>query len=81
MPVHHPTPSVSVRMRQGFRTEDASPDPARLERGIPPLPQTAAQREVEERILTAAGWLAPRLGLSPATSCGRVAEWRRRSSP
>src|SRR5262249_27018183 len=31
---------------------------------FPPLPQTPAQREVEQRILEAAGTLAPRLGLS-----------------
>src|SRR5215469_5395891 len=31
---------------------------------FPPQPQTAAQREVEHRILATAGHLAPRLGLS-----------------
>jgi predicted TIM-barrel fold metal-dependent hydrolase len=51
-------------MRQGLSTE--APLPTRLvsNEEFPPLPQTAAQREVEERILTDAGRLAPRLGLS-----------------
>ena len=51
-------------MRQGLRTE--TPLPTRLvsNEEFPPLPQTAAQREVEQRILAAAGRLAPRLGLS-----------------
>src|SRR5258705_12903092 len=42
------------------------PPPPRLvsNEGFPPLPQTAAQREVEARILAEAGRLAPRLGLS-----------------
>jgi uncharacterized protein len=51
-------------MRQGLRTE--VPIPTRLvsNEEFPPLPQTAAQREVEARILAEAGRLAPRLGLS-----------------
>ncbi len=51
-------------MRQGIQSE--TPLPTRLvsNEEFPPLPQTAAQREVEERILAEAGRLAPRLGLS-----------------
>ena len=55
---------VRPGMRQGLQTE--VPIPTRLvsNEEFPPLPQTAAQREVEQRILAAAGRLAPRLGLS-----------------
>jgi hypothetical protein len=51
-------------MRRGLRTE--VPIPTRLvsNEEFPPQPQTAAQQEVEQRILAAAGRLAPRLGLS-----------------
>jgi predicted TIM-barrel fold metal-dependent hydrolase len=51
-------------MRRGYRSE--IPLPMRLvsNEEFPPLPQTAAQRAVEERILAEAGRLAPRLGLS-----------------
>jgi predicted TIM-barrel fold metal-dependent hydrolase len=51
-------------MRRGLRTE--LPLPTRLvsNEEFPPLPQTRAQREVEDRILEAAGRLAPRLGLT-----------------
>ena len=51
-------------MRQGLKSE--IPLPMRLvsNEEFPPLPQTAEQREVEQRILAAAGRLAPRLGLS-----------------
>ncbi|MEO8008053.1 MAG: hypothetical protein ABI728_05980, partial [Betaproteobacteria bacterium] len=51
-------------MRQGLRTE--VPIPTRLvsNEEFTPLPQTAAQREVEARILAEAGRLAPRLGLN-----------------
>ncbi|MGH7309263.1 MAG: amidohydrolase family protein [Candidatus Rokuibacteriota bacterium] len=51
-------------MRKGMHSE--TPLPTRLvsNEEFPPLPQTAAQREVEERILVDAGRLAPRLGLS-----------------
>ncbi len=51
-------------MRKGMRCE--TPLPTRLvsNEEFPPLPQTAEQREVEQRILEAAGRLAPRLGLS-----------------
>ena len=55
---------VRPGMRQGLRTE--IPIPTRLvsNEEFPPLPQTAAQREVEARILAEAGRLAPRLGLT-----------------
>ena len=51
-------------MRRGFEAE--TPIPTRLvsNEEFPPLPQTPAQRRVEERILAAAARLAPRLGLS-----------------
>jgi predicted TIM-barrel fold metal-dependent hydrolase len=51
-------------MRRGLSTE--VPIPTRLvsNEEFPPLPQTDAQREVEQRILEAAGRLAPKLGLS-----------------
>ncbi len=51
-------------MQKGMQSE--TPLPTRLvsNEEFPPLPQTAAQREVEHRILTEAGRLAPRLGLS-----------------
>jgi uncharacterized protein len=51
-------------MRLGLRTE--LPLPTRLvsNEEFPPLPQTAAQKEVEDRILVEAERLAPRLGLS-----------------
>jgi uncharacterized protein len=50
-------------MRRGMQSE--TPLPTRLvsNEEFPPLPQTPAQREVEERILAEAGRLAPRLGL------------------
>jgi uncharacterized protein len=50
-------------MRRGMQSE--TPLPTRLvsNEEFPPLPQTSAQREVEERILAEAGRLAPRLGL------------------
>jgi len=51
-------------MHKGFTSE--TPLPTRLvsNEEFPPLPQTAAQREVEDRILAEAGRLAPPLGLS-----------------
>ncbi len=51
-------------MRRGYRSE--APLPTRLvsNEEFPPLPQTAAQRAVEDRILADAGRLAPRLGLT-----------------
>jgi len=55
---------VRPGMRQGLQTE--IPIPTRLvsNEEFQPLPQTAAQREVEARILADAARLAPRLGLS-----------------
>jgi predicted TIM-barrel fold metal-dependent hydrolase len=51
-------------MRRGLST--AVPIPTRLvsNEEFPPIPQTPAQRRVEDRILAEAGRLAPRLGLS-----------------
>jgi uncharacterized protein len=55
---------VRSGMRQGLTTE--TPLPTRLvsNEEFPALPQTPEQRLVEHRILTEAGWLAPRLGMS-----------------
>ena len=55
---------VRPGMRQGQRTEVPLPTRLVSNEEFPPLPQTAAQREVEDRILAEAGRLAPRLGLS-----------------
>src|SRR5919197_4070545 len=51
------------RMRRGLCTEVPLPTRLVSNEEFPPLPQTAAQRQVEDRILAAAGRLAPRLGL------------------
>ena len=73
---------VRSGMRRGYRTEVPLPTRLVSNEEFPPLPQTAAQRAVEERILADAGRLAPRLGpRAAAISCGRAAGWRRRSSP
>jgi len=55
---------VGPRMRRELST--AVPIPTRLvsNEEFPPIPQTPAQRRVEDRILAEAGRLAPRLGLS-----------------
>src|SRR4029453_16636715 len=55
---------VCPGMRQGLRS--AVPLPTRLvsNEEFPPIPQTPAQRQVEDRILAEAQRLAPRLGLS-----------------
>ena len=55
---------LSPGMRRGFEAE--TPIPTRLvsNEEFPPLPQTPAQRQVEQRILADAARLAPRLGLS-----------------
>src|SRR2546422_11618467 len=55
---------VRPGMRQGLRS--AVPLPTRLvsNEEFPPIPQTPAQRQVEDRILAEAERLAPRLGLS-----------------
>jgi uncharacterized protein len=51
-------------MRRGLRTEVPLPTRLVSNEEFPPLPQTAAQRDVEDRILAQAGRLAPTLGLS-----------------
>jgi hypothetical protein len=51
-------------MRRGLRTEVPLPTRLVSNEEFPPLPQTAAQREVEDRILAGAARLAPRLGYS-----------------
>jgi predicted TIM-barrel fold metal-dependent hydrolase len=51
-------------MRRGLRSEIPLPTRLVSNEEFPPLPQTAAQRTVEDRILAEAGRLAPRLGLS-----------------
>jgi len=55
---------VRPGMRQGLSS--AVPIPTRLvsNEEFPPIPQTLAQRQVEDRIVAAADRLAPRLGLS-----------------
>ena len=55
---------VHSGIRRGLRTE--TPLPTRLvsNEEFPPLPQTEAQRAVEDRILAEAARLAPKLGLS-----------------
>ena len=55
---------VRPGMRQGLQSE--IPIPTRLvsNEEFQPLPQTAAQRQVEARILADAARLAPKLGLS-----------------
>jgi hypothetical protein len=55
---------IRPRMRQGLCTEVPLPTRLVSNEEFPPQPQTAAQREVEHRILAEAGRLAPRLGLS-----------------
>ena len=50
-------------MHRGFRSEVPLPTRLVSNEEFPPLPQTAAQRAVEDRILADAGRLAPRLGL------------------
>jgi len=51
-------------MRRGLCTEVPLPTRLISNEEFPPQPQTVSQRAVEERILAAAGRLAPRLGLS-----------------
>src|SRR5262249_57723274 len=55
---------VRSGMRRGLRF--AVPLPTRLvsNEEFPPIPQTPAQRRIEDRILAEAGRQAPRLGLS-----------------
>ena len=55
---------ITPGMRRGLRS--AVPIPTRLvsNEEFPPIPQTAAQRRVEDRILAEAARMAPRLGVS-----------------
>ncbi|HET9855029.1 MAG TPA: hypothetical protein VFR53_08225, partial [Methylomirabilota bacterium] len=55
---------VRPDMRQGLASELPLPTKLVSNEEFPPLPQTAAQRRVEHRILADAARLAPRLGLS-----------------
>jgi predicted TIM-barrel fold metal-dependent hydrolase len=55
---------IRRHMRRGLCTEVPLPTRLVSNEEFPPQPQTAAQRQVEHRILTEAGRLAPRLGLS-----------------
>ncbi len=54
---------VRPDMRQGLASEVPLPTRLVSNEEFPPLPQTAAQRRVEDRILAEAARLAPRLGL------------------
>src|SRR6516165_8202377 len=51
-------------MRRGYRSEIPLPTRLVSNEEFPALPQTPAQRAVEDRILAEAGRLAPQLGLS-----------------
>src|SRR6185503_13433005 len=65
MTTQNPHPFRPLRgMCRGLRTEVPLPTRLVSNEEFPPLPQTPAQRHVEERILADAGRLAPRLGLS-----------------
>ena len=55
---------IRPRMRRGLCTEVPLPTRLVSNEEFPPQPQTAAQKEVEQRILAEAGRLASRLGLS-----------------
>ena len=55
---------IRPNMHRGLRTEVPLPTRLVSNEEFPPLPQTAAQRAVEDRILAVAGRLAPRLGQS-----------------
>ena len=68
-------------MRRGLSTEVPLPTRLVSNEEFPPYPQTAAQQEVEHRILAEAGRLASRLGSAAGTSCGAAVGWPRRSWP
>jgi hypothetical protein len=53
-------------MRRGYRSEIPLPTRLVSNEEFPPLPQTAAQRAVEERILAEAGRLARAARAEPA---------------
>ena len=56
--------AITSDLRQGLRSEIPLPTRLVSNEEFAPLPQTAAQTAVEDRILAEAGRLAPRLGLS-----------------
>jgi hypothetical protein len=65
MSLEHPHGfQVDHGMRRGLRSEIPLPTRLVSNEEFAPLPQTAAQRHVEDRILAQAARLAPRLGLS-----------------
>jgi hypothetical protein len=72
---------IRPRMRRGLCTEVPLPTRLVSNEEFPPQPQTAAQQEVEHRILAEAGRLARGSGLAAGTSCGAAVGWQRRSSP
>jgi predicted TIM-barrel fold metal-dependent hydrolase len=55
---------IGPGLRRGLRSEVPLPTRLVSNEEFPPLPQTVAQKSVEERILAHAGRLGPRLGLS-----------------
>jgi predicted TIM-barrel fold metal-dependent hydrolase len=55
---------IRAGMQRGLRSEVPLPTRLVSNEEFPPLPQTAAQRQVEDRILAEAARLAPRLGLN-----------------
>jgi predicted TIM-barrel fold metal-dependent hydrolase len=55
---------IRAGMQRGLRTEGPLPTRLVSNEEFPPLPQTPAQRHVEDRILAEAARLAPRVGLS-----------------
>ena len=55
--------AITSDLRQGLRSEIPLPTRLVSNEEFAPLPQTPAQRAVEDRILAEAGRLAPRLGL------------------
>ena len=72
---------IRPRMRRGLCTEVPLPTRLVSNEEFPPQSQTAAQKEVEHRILAEAGRLASRLGSAAGPSCGAAAGWRCRSLP
>src|SRR6266550_2033516 len=60
---HHQGFRIAHGMRQGYRSERPLPTRLVSNEEFAPLPQTPAQRTVEQRILMDAGRLAPRLEL------------------
>ncbi len=62
--MNHHSFRIHAGLRRGLRSEVPLPTRLVSNEEFPPLPQTPAQRAVEDRILADAGRLAPRLGLS-----------------